>query len=90
MIGAQWHLGKVVTLDWWILGAHYGTSNGTLNGVPSSNLSTTEQTELKQTIEEIDLPLTKITAQVSANNIKALIDGPWAGVRAGLTIGIKF
>jgi hypothetical protein len=90
MIGAQWHLGKVVTLDWWILGAHYGTSNGTLNGVPSSGLSANEQTELKNTIEEIDLPLTKITAQVSANNIKALVDGPWAGVRAGLTIGIKF
>lgn len=90
MIGAQWHLGKVVTLDWWILGAHYGTSNGTLNGVPSSSLSANEQTEIKNTIESLDLPLTKITAEVSANNIKAIIDGPWAGVRAGLTIGIKF
>ncbi len=90
MIGAQWHLGKVVTLDWWILGAHYGTSNGTLNGVPSSSLSANEQTEIKNTIESLDLPLTKITAEVSANNIKAIIDGPWGGVRAGLTIGIKF
>ena len=90
MIGAQWHLGKVVTLDWWILGAHYGTSNGTLNGVPSSSLSANEQTELKNTIESLDLPLTKITAEVNANNIKAIIDGPWGGVRAGLTLGIRF
>jgi hypothetical protein len=90
MIGAQWHLGKVVTLDWWILGAHYGTSNGALNGVPSSSLSSNEQTDIKNTIESLELPLTKITAEVSANNIKAIVDGPWAGVRAGLTIGIKF
>ncbi|QNA42810.1 DUF3575 domain-containing protein [Lacibacter sediminis] len=90
MIGAQWHLGKVVTLDWWILGAHYGTSNGTLSGTPSSSLSANEQTEIKNTIESLELPLTKITAEVSANNIKAIVDGPWAGVRAGLTIGIKF
>ena len=90
MIGAQWHLGKVVTLDWWIVGAHYGTSNGTLNGTPSSPLSANEQTDIKNTIEALDLPLTKITAEVSANNIKAIIDGPWGGVRAGLSIGIRF
>lgn len=90
MIGAQWHLGKVVTLDWWIIGAHYGTSNGTLSGVPSSSLSTDEQDELRRVINELDIPLTKITAEVNANNIKAIIDGPWAGVRAGLSIGIRF
>ncbi len=90
MIGAQWHLGKVVTLDWWIVGAHYGTSNGTLNGTPSSPLSANEQTDIKNTIEALDLPLTKITANVTANNIKAAIDGPWGGVRAGLSIGIRF
>jgi hypothetical protein len=90
MIGAQWHLGKIVTLDWWILGASYGTSNGTLNGTPSSSLSANEQTEIKNTIESLDLPLTKITAEVSANNIKAIVDGPWGGVRAGLSIGIRF
>jgi Protein of unknown function (DUF3575) len=90
MIGAQWYLGKVVTLDWWIVGAHYGTSNGTLLGTPSSSLSANEQTEIKNTIESLELPLTKIKAEVSANNIKAIVDGPWAGVRAGLSIGIRF
>ena len=92
MIGAQWHLGKVVTLDWWILGAHYGKSKGTLTGVPSTPLTSQEQTNIKNEIEAIGegIPLTKITADVSANNVKAIIDGPWGGVRAGLTIGIKF
>ena len=92
MIGAQWHLGKVVTLDWWILGAHYGKSKGILNGTPSSALTTEEQNNLREEITALndEIPLTKITAEVSANNVKANFDGPWAGVRAGLTIGIKF
>ena len=92
MIGAQWHLGKVVTLDWWIAGAHYGKSKGTLNGIPSPDLTSEEQQNLKEEIEALndEIPLTKISAEVSAKNVKAIIDGPWAGVRAGLTIGIKF
>ncbi len=90
MFGAQWQLGKVVTLDWWILGGHYGKSQGTLSGVPSQPLSQQEQQDIRDEIANFDLPLTKITAEVSANNVKAIVDGPWAGVRAGLTIGIRF
>jgi Protein of unknown function (DUF3575) len=90
MFGAQWHLGKVVTLDWWIIGAHYGTSKGTLSGIPSTPLTAQEQQDIRDEIAAIDLPLTKITADVNANSVKAIIDGPWGGVRAGLTIGIKF
>jgi hypothetical protein len=92
MIGAQWHLGKVVTLDWWIIGAHYGKSKGTLNGIPSTPLTNEEQENIRNEIEAIalEIPLTKITAEVNANSVKAIMDGPWGGVRAGLTIGIKF
>lgn len=35
MIGAQWFLGKRISLDWWILGAHVGAGNGTLSGASS-------------------------------------------------------
>lgn len=92
MFGAQWHLGKVVTLDWWILGAHYGKSKGTLTGIPSSPLTTEERNNIEAEIEALndEIPLTKITADVTANSVRAIFDGPWAGVRAGLTIGIKF
>ena len=92
MFGAQWHIGKMVSLDWWILGGHYGVSKGTLSGVPSTSLSANEQDEIRTIINDFenDIPLTKITADVSANNVKAIVDGPWAGVRAGLTIGIRF
>lgn len=90
MFGAQWQLGKMVMLDWWILGAHYGNSAGTLSGVPSTPLTSQEQQSIRDAIEGLDIPLTKITADVNANSVKAIVDGPWAGVRAGLTIGIRF
>ena len=92
MFGAQWQIGKMVMIDWWILGGHYGVSKGTLSGVPSASLSANEQDEIRTIINDFenDIPLTKITADVSANNVKAIVDGPWAGVRAGLTIGIRF
>ena len=33
MIGSQWLIAKRVVFDWYILGAHYGSLKGSLNGV---------------------------------------------------------
>lgn len=90
MFGSQWFLGKSITLDWWILGTHYGKSNGTFTGTPSSPFTPAEQADIKQEIEAIDLPAGKITAVITANSAKAIIDGPWAGLRGGITLGIRF
>lgn len=90
MFGAQWFLGEYITLDWWILGAHYGTGNGSFVGTPSSPFTPIEQNEVRQTIEDIDLPVGKITAEVTANSAKAIFDGPWGGLRGGISIGIRF
>ena len=90
MFGSQWFLGKSITLDWWILGTHYGTSDGTFTGTPSTPFTPNEQTDIKQQIEAIDLPAGKISAVVTANSAKAIIDGPWAGLRGGITFGIRF
>jgi len=90
MFGAQWHLGGAITLDWWIMGAHYGKSVGILNGVPSTALTATEQQDIRDQINSIDMPFGKVTADVSANSVKANFDGPWAGIRGGLAIGFRF
>jgi hypothetical protein len=90
MLGAQWFLGKYVTLDWWIVGAHYGAGNGAFVGTPSSPFNQMEQNEVRQTIEDIDLPVGKITAEVTANSAKAIFDGPWGGLRGGIAIGFRF
>lgn len=88
LFGAQWKLSKLVYLDWWILGPHYGTSNGDITGKKS--LSTEEQIGLRYALEDLDdLPFVDKT-EVSSTGAKVDIKGPWGGVRAGLALGFRF
>ncbi len=41
-------------------------------------------------LENIDIPLTNKTVIVTANNVAMKLDGPWAGLRAGISLGFKF
>lgn len=90
LFGAQWFLGKAIVLDWWILGPHYGGGNGDLKGLTSSPMSAQEQDDLRQELEDIDIPLTTKTVYVDANGAAVKLDGPWAGIRAGISLGIRF
>jgi len=88
MFGSQWKLGKRVSLDWWILGPNYGSSNGKLTG--QTALTPSEQNSLKQELNDLDLPFTKTTNEVNANGATLFIKGPWAGIRSGVCIGFSF
>jgi hypothetical protein len=88
LIGAQWKLGGKVYLDWWMLGPQYGTSNGLLDGKKA--LTAQEQTELRRELQDLDLPFGETTTTVDANGARLDIKGPWAGLRAGLCLGIRF
>jgi len=88
MLGAQWKLGKAVYLDWWILGPNYGKSKGDLTGRKS--LTASEQQSLRDELAGLDIPLTEFTYDVNANGATIKFDGPWAGVRSGICIGINF
>ena len=90
LIGSQFNLGKSVVLDWWIIGPHYGSGSGTLNGVSSEPFSTIERNALQTELNELDLPFVDETTEVSAQDIKVLFSGPWGGVRAGLSLGFRF
>lgn len=90
MIGAQWALGKNICLDWFILGPHYGSGSGTLNGTSSMTLSQAEQDDLLTTLRDIDIPLVEETYTVTSNSAMVSFKGPWAGIRAGLSLGIRF
>jgi hypothetical protein len=90
MFGAQWFLGNAVTLDWWIIGAHYGANKGNFSGTTSSPLSAQEQANLQATLNDFSLPVGTITSVVTANGATVNLSGPWAGVRGGLTLGIRF
>jgi len=90
MFGAQWALGKHVSLDWWILGPHYGNGTGDFTGLSSKPLAPDEQADLRKELEDFEVPLTTKTVTVNANGATVKLDGPFGGVRAGLCIGIRF
>ena len=90
LLGAQWLLGKNIDLDLWILGPHYGNGNGDFNGTTSKQLTLFEQATLRKELEDLDIPLTNKTVEVNANGASLFLNGPWGGVRAGVTVGIRF
>jgi hypothetical protein len=90
MLGAQWLKGKHLTFDWWIIGAHYGSGSGNFTGVPGAPLTPGEQNAIRQTLEEIDIPLVEKTISVTANQVAAKFDGPFGGLRAGILLGFRF
>ncbi len=88
MLGAQWKLSKLVYLDWWILGGQYGNENGGIKG--SKTLSSEEQQALRDQLEELDIPNVDTEVTVDGSGAKVDMAGPWAGLRGGLNIGIRF
>ncbi len=90
LLGAQLYLAKCLKLDLWILGASYGTGKGNIEGVNAVNFSATNKEDISRELDKIDIPLTKETYQITDNSVKLKLDGPWAGLRSGITIGVKF
>jgi len=88
LLGAQWKLGGKVYLDWWMLGPQYGSANGSLSGKKSLNLQ--EQQALRSDLQDLEIPFAETTTTVDANGAKLDIKGPWAGLRAGLNLGVRF
>jgi len=91
MMGIQANLSKSIVLDFWLVGAHYGTSKGDLIFVAPQPLSAQEQAALQQSLNNISADPFKFTTSVNANGAVIKTDGPWAGVRGlGLGIGFRF
>ncbi len=90
LFGIQKNLGKRLCLDLWLFGPHYGSGTGNFNGISSTALTPNEQDDLRAQLENIDIPLTDKTVNVTANGASLKLDGPWGGVRAGISIGVRF
>jgi len=88
MIGAQFKLSKQLYLDWWILGPNYGSSSGKISGQKVMDAS--EQQSLRDELNDIDIPLTKFTYTVNGTGATMDFKGPWAGLRSGICLGIRF
>lgn len=90
LVGAQWYLAKCLKLDLWILGPSYGTGKGNIEGVNQSNFTPADKEDIRRELDKMDIPLTKKTYEITDNTVKLKLDGPWAGVRSGITVGVKF
>ena len=88
MFGSQWRLGKSVYLDWWIIGGSVGKSNGLINAI--TNLNQEEQDGLREELNGLEIPLLDYSVQVDGNGAKMDFNGPFASLRGGLSLGIKF
>lgn len=100
LIGSQFQLAKKLVLDVWIIGGHYGTSNGTIvatNFNPPIDPNNANQTSaFKSQVESVnnkDYGPFKFKGEVSSDYKTATFTttGAWAGVRAaGLSLGLRF
>lgn len=90
MFGTQHRIFKVLTLDIWIIGGHYGSSKGDL--VLSRAFPTAEERNaLQQEINSLDAKPFKFKGTVTSTGAFVQSDGPWAGVRGlGINLGFRF
>jgi len=93
LLGVQCLIKERITLDFYILGAHYGKLNGSLKSNKDlSGLTDSDKMELKQDIEDFKI-LSKnyVTVDVYDDGLNGKINGPFFGTRAGgINIGFRF
>jgi hypothetical protein len=56
----------------------------------SEPLSEVDQQNIADDLNSIDIPWFKQTVNVTADKVSMVFDGPWAGLRVGLSLGVKF
>lgn len=89
MIGSNFILSKRMYLDWWIAGAGFGGANGSFEAITS--LNNNERAGLKGALDNLKIPFTTLTNEVTPNGATVYTSGAMAGIRGlGLCIGIRF
>jgi hypothetical protein len=92
MFGMQYPLSRRLVLDIWLVGGHYGSSNGNALATITPPMTPQEQAALQQQLSNISIDPFKVTGQVTSSTSATMTStGPWAGVRAlGLNLGFRF
>ncbi len=90
-IGIQKQLLTKLVIDIWLIGGHYGSSNGNLKFVAPEKLPSQAVTALQTTLDDSKLNPFEIKSKVDQNGATADMKGPWAGIRGlGISLGLRF
>ncbi len=91
MIGMQWLIADKFSIDWWILGGHYGTANAKLFGENKSGTwSQKEQDDIKAELQAFDVPFGTTDYTVTSKEAELNWKMPFLGLRSGLCLGWAF
>ncbi len=95
MIGSHFKIGKQFSLDWFILGAHFGSSRGNISmNVPGSNLTAADQIKLRNDLQNTfdDSKVFKNNSVTTTSNSAAVATTfGMLGLRGfGLNFGYRF
>jgi hypothetical protein len=88
LLGAQWKLGGKYISTGGCLDHNMVLLMDCMDG--KKTLNAQEQQELRNELQDMDIPFAETTTTVDANGARLDIKGPWAGLRAGLCLGIRF
>lgn len=71
---------------------HYGFSSGNVVGRPKSGmpLSPEDQEYILEEVNGFDIPIIRYDVDADSKEVRVKIDGPWAGLRSGLSVGYRF
>jgi hypothetical protein len=86
-LGVQFRIGKAVHLNFNV-GPQFGSAKGDFAGIKS--LNTQEQQELRNQLEDLEIPFADTEVNVNGNGVNLNLSGPWAGLKAGIMFGIRF
>ncbi len=90
LLGAQWFLGKHFTLDWWFFGPLIGYESSNIAGISSVPLSQQDQDDLRQYLEDLNLPGTDKSIYVDQYGASVDLRGLMYGMNFGVALGFRF
>jgi len=94
LMGVQHCIFKKLVLDFWILGGHYGKSNGLLKATNITGMNDPAQIQnLQNTLDEFKEigPFRTSSKVTSSTTAEIKTTGPWLGLRSfALSLGYRF
>lgn len=90
VMGVHFVLGKMISLDWQLLGFGAAKTTVEINGAPNPPLTNAEQADIREAFKDFDVPGVSLNVNVTANNVNVIGSGTSPMLRSALSIGIRF